>query len=372
MKRVLLFLLVADSFLYGEDYGFSMDELDAIKTSPYEYNAYIKGEHKYQILNDASPSFASKNKNSQNTYLGELFFNYKYFQNKTTLHTDVVANYKNIDNVKEDTYTINQAYVNYKYSENHQINIGKLTPKWGKGYFFNPSAFIDRKKDPNEPEASKEGFTQLNYKYNKVFNGSLQNLSFDVAYLPTTNTLNNDGVFKQNSNTIALKTYMLYRDIDIDLIYAYNDKSENKAGFDFSTNLRTNFEIHGEYGRFDNGYYSYLWGIKYLTEKDLTILSEYYYQNENQANTTSFWDKRYLITKFTQKEPFDILYYSIYFRNSSNLDDASYQNKIGILYTGIKNLEVDLSFSKNYGNDTSEFGTKLIDKFSWLSIKYSF
>ena len=371
MKKALSVLLIISSIVIADDYGFDLEELDLIETKAYEYTGYIKGEYKYQNLNKDALSYPSKNKNSQESYLGELFFNYKYFQDNYTFNTDLMANYENIDQTENDIYTVNQAFLNYKYNENNQIYIGKKAPKWGKGYYFNPVAFLDRKKDPNNPEASREGYTQLSYKYNKVFESNLQNLSFDIVYLRTTKNINSD-LYNQNTNITALKTYLLYRDIDIDLIYSYNDRKENKLGADFSMNLETNFEIHAEYGRFDNGYYSYLLGLKYLSENELTILSEYYYQNNIQEKNKPFWDNSYLINSFTQKEPFDILYFNIYYKNILNLDDNSNQNKLGLIYTGIKNIDLDLSLSKNIGNKSSEYGSKLIDNFLWLSIKYSF
>jgi hypothetical protein len=169
-----------------------------------------------------------------------------------------------------------------------------------------------------------------------------------------------------------LKTYFLYKDTDIDFVYLYNDKLSNKLGVDFSTNLQTNFEIHGEYTKSDNGLYSYLLGLKYLTDFELTIISEYFYQNKELQKNQSFWDNRYMINKITQKEPFDILYFSLYYKNSYNLDDNSQQNNLGIIYTKIKNLTIDFSVGKNSGKNNSEFGSKLVNTFSWLQLKYNF
>ncbi|MEA3315838.1 MAG: hypothetical protein U9Q30_08290, partial [Campylobacterota bacterium] len=336
MGRFLFSISILSSTLIANDYGFNFDELEAIEIKSYEYNGYIKGDYKYQELDE----------NYKNIYLGEFFLNYKYFKDNYTFHLDIMANYENIDNKEDDKTTLNQGFLNYKYDDNHQVYIGKKSPKWGKGYYINPIAFIDIKKDPNNPEASREGFTQLNYKYNKVLNSSIKNIAFDMVYIKTTKN-NNEELYNENSNILAFKTYLLYKDIDIDLIYSYSDKDYNKIGFDFSTNIKTNFEIHGEYGRFDNGYYSYLLGLKYLTLDELTILSEYYSQNKTQEKNIPFWDKRYIINSFTQKEPFDILYFNLYYKNIYNIDDNSHQNKLGFIYSGIKNLELDTSISKN-------------------------
>lgn len=369
--RKILVLLLSISFSYGDNYSFDFTELEEIEVKSYEYSGYIKTQQKHQILNEASPKFNTKNKNSMDTYLGEAYLNFKYYKNEYTFTTDFVANYNNIDEVESDTYTLNQSFVTYKYNNHHLLSLGKKTSKWGKGYFFNPIAFIDRKKDPNNPEASREGYTQVNYNYNKVYDSEIQNLSLDVVYLKTSSNINDD-LYDQDSNILAIKSYILYKDIDLDFVYFYADQLPNKVGFDFSANIETNFEIHGEYSRNDEGYYSTLLGLKYLTTNDLTITSEYYYQNETQDNTTPFWDRKYLLNKFSQKEPLDILYFSLYYKNSLNISDNSHQNNLGFIYTGVRNLDIDFSIGKYYGDKNSEFGSKLIDKFSWLQIKYSF
>ena len=98
---------------------------------------YIKAQQKHQVLNESSLSYPSKNKNSMDSYLAELFFSYKYFMDNYTFNLDFSANHENIDKIEQNNFTPNQAFVTYKYNENHQLTAGKKTPKWGKGYFFN-------------------------------------------------------------------------------------------------------------------------------------------------------------------------------------------------------------------------------------------
>jgi len=371
MQKNLILSLVFVNFAYANDYEFNFDDLEKIQTKQYEYSGYIKLEQKYQILNKSSPKYTTKNKDDMQSYYGEGLLNFKYFKDNIIFNSEIMAYYENIDKEEDHNFSLNQAFVNYNYDVNHQINIGKKTAKWGKGYFFNPVAFIDRRKDPNEPELTKEGFTQINYKYNKVYVKQLQNFALDISYLKTTEDINKD-LYPTTSNILALKAYFLYKDIDMDFVYFYSNKDSNQYGFDFSTNLETNFEIHGEFAKNDNNEYSYLLGIKYLTQSELTIISEYFYKNKEQEKDTSFWDNSYFINKFTKKEPFDFLYLNLYYKNSLNLDDKSHQNNLGFIYTGIKNVEIDFSISKLLGDDNSEFGSKLVDRFSWLQIKYNF
>ncbi|MEA3512512.1 MAG: hypothetical protein U9R37_02825 [Campylobacterota bacterium] len=371
MYKITIIILSFSGLLMGDDYSFNFDELTQIELKDYEYNGYIKSEHKLQLLNNNSPQYPKKNKDTMQSVYGEAYVKGLYFKDNYTFQTDLMANYENIDNDEDNKNTINQLFLKYKYDNNHQIYFGKKTSKWGKGYFFNPVAFIDRKKDPNNPESSREGYTQLNYKFNKVYKSDIKNVSVDVIYFRTTNVENND-FYDGDSQNIAIKTYLLYKDIDIDFTYLNNDKLANKYGVDFSTNLQTNFEIHGEYSIDDKSLYSYLLGLKYLTNTDLTITSEYFFQKEQLLKSEPFWDNKYFVNKLSQKEPFDILYSNIYYKNSINLSDNSMQNSLGIVLTNIKNLEIDFSIGKNSGDKKSEFGTKLVDTFSWLQVKYSF
>jgi len=299
---------------------------------------------------------------------------FKYFKDKYTINSEFMANYTktSIDNTENDTTSINQLYFNYKQNQNHIYKIGKISSKWGKGYFFNPIAFIDRKKDPNNPELTKEGYELLAYKYNKVYKKSnLKNFALDIIYLPTSSNQNNN-FYTKDSDNLALKAYFLYFDTDIDIAYLYNNKLSNKLGFDFSSNIKTNFEIHGEYAKNDEGDYSYILGLKYLTETDLTITSEYYYQNEILAKTKPFWDNKYFLNKFSQKEPFDILYSNIYFKNNLNLNDNSYQNTFGAIYNYKDNIAFDVAVGNNNGDNRSEYGSKKVDKFFTFKTKWNF
>lgn len=367
--QIFIYLLLALSVtLFAEDYDFNLDE---IEVKPYEYSGYLKGEHKYQKLNADSSQYGTKNKNYMNSYFGEANLKFKYFADEFKLESEFMANYSDIDSDQEDVYTINQLYFNYKPNQNHIFDIGKKSLKWGKGYFFNPVAFLDRKKDPNDPENSREGYVLANYKYNKSYQGDLKNFSFDIVMLKNDEDINSDfdGL---ESNRLALKAYFLYFDTDIDLIYQYANSDNNKIGIDFSKNLLTNFEIHGEFAKNGNSSYSYLLGLKYLTEFDLTITSEYFYQKYELAKSKPFWDNRYLINKLSQKEPLDIIYSSVYFKNSLNMDDNSYQNSFGATYSFKNNIELDVSYIDNTGRQMSEYGSKLVDNLIWTKVTWYF
>ncbi|MEA2028743.1 MAG: hypothetical protein U9N49_07180, partial [Campylobacterota bacterium] len=318
-----------------------------------------------------SPLYPLKNKSSMFTNLLESEFNFKYLKDNFKFMAQLFANYQDVDGLTSDSYSVNQLFLEYKFSDNHLLSVGKKAPKWGKGYFANPVAFIDRKKDPHYPEHAKEGYSFLSYSYNKSYSGELKNFAFDLVYMPTTKDINSD-FYNNKSHNVIFKSYFLYKDIDIDLIYLYSNKQNDKIGVDFSTNLQTNFEIHAEIAKEMNSGYSYLLGLKYLTQNELTIIIEYLYQSERLDRSEPFFDKQYLFTKLTQKEPFDILYSTIYYKNSLNLEDRSHLNGIGFTYSFKNNFEIDISYNQNFGEDSSEFGSKLTNKFFWTQLNWYF
>ncbi len=367
MKKYFCLIFYA-SLLFCDDYSFDMQE---IEVKSYEYSGYIKTEHKYQELNEDSSVYASKNKSHMNSFFSEVELNFGYFWDSFKLDSKFNTRYENIDSVSDKTFTVDELLLEYTLNKNNSFTIGKKTLKWGKGYFFNPVAFIDRKKDPNEPEVAREGYLLSSYNFNKAYNSDLKNFGLSVVFLPTNENYNEDFYFKK-SNNLALKAYFLYKDIDIDLIYLYSDKLNDKMGVDFSFNLFTNFELHAEAAKEINGYDSYLLGLKYLTANDLTLTSEYFYQSEQLNKKTSFWDNRYMINKFSQKEPFKIVYSSIYYKNSLNLSDDSHIDSLGFTYSFKNNVNVDISYNLLNGKSSSEFGSKLNKNHIWSRVTWFF
>ena len=379
MIRSLLTILVLCSVgTYADDYDFDME---SIETKSFEYSGYLRTEYKYQNLNQDSPLYTLLNKsdNVQHTSLNEALFRFTHYKDDFKLIGSLSARYVNIDGVDKTTFTAYQLYAHNTLSINHSIDVGKKTLKWGKGYFFNPAAFLDRPKDPTQPENAYEGYVMVNYVYNKSFEGDLKNLKLDLIYMPTSNDINDD-FYNTASTNLAMKLYLLYLDTDIEFIYLYSDEQKDKIGFTFSKNLATYFEIHGEYAKEMGGYHSYLLGLKYVTESDITILSEYYYDSDgltrdeikSSTKLIPFSGKSYFVNKFSKKEPFGIVYSSVYFKDMFNLEDNSHLDTLGVIYAFKNNLEVDFSYNINSGNEVSDFGKKMVSDFAWVKATWYF
>ncbi len=375
MLRLACLFILLFSTIKADEYDFDMS---AIEQKSYEYSGYIRLDNKAQQLQNDT-------KNHQNYLHLEALLNFSYNYEIFKVYASNIISYDYIESkTSENDSSFNDLYLQTQFNTNHSFLLGKESLGWGKGYFFNPVAFFDRPKDPTQPTQAREGFVIAKYNYNKSFSNDLQNISFDFVYLPSKSSINEDYykrvTNKEDASNIAMRLYLLLYDTDIDLIYNYSSEASNKLGIDFSNNIQTNFEIHGEYANIIDSGYSYLFGMRYLTDFELTIISEYLYRsmgltkNEIEDSTLNipFIAKNYTITLLTQKEPFSWLYSSIYYKNMLNIQDNSMQNKFGVTYAFKNNINIDLSYNINSGTSSSEFGKKQVEDFLWLRLTWNF
>jgi len=321
--------------------------------------------------------------------------------------------------------TVYEGLLSIKPSSSLTIDIGKKTLKWGKGYAWNPVAFVDRPKDPDDPELSLEGFIVASADYIKSFDSPLKTVSFTPVIIPGYDHVNDDFGDLDQLN-FAGRIYLLLYDTDIDFTVLTGGSRTVRYGADFSRNITTSFEIHGE-AAFINDFKkrfidssgnifdktcdseSYLLGIRYLTEKETTYIIEYYYNSTgftsgemrdyfkfinnsydsyvstgsdalvNKATTITEGNygrpntmKDYLYFRASQKEPFDILYFTPAVTGIINLNDRSLSLSPELMYTGITNLEMRLKTSLLAGQGNSEYGEKLNDYRAELRVRYYF
>jgi hypothetical protein len=189
----------------------------------------------------------------------------------------------------------------------------------------------------------------------------------------------------------------------------------DRYGMDFSRNITTNFEIHGEYAYIRNARKttldangnmtaveadarSYMVGIRHLTSFDLTTIVEYYHNGagfsdeelnnyfvftnraynlyQSTGNVTALTNAKrltdggygragsgenYLYIRLNQKEPFSILYFTPALTWMMNLDDRSSSLTPELLYTGFTNWELRLKTALLIGGRNTEFGEKQND-----------
>lgn len=313
------------------------------------------------------------------------------------------------DQWSEDTvHRFDELVASWKPAPGFTLDAGKTVLKWGKGYAWNPTGFVERPKDPNDPELAREGYTVLAADIVRSFDGPLQTLAFTPVLLPVSRDVNVEFGRPDHLN-VAARLYLLYRDTDIDFYVLGGGSRSRRLGADFSRNLGTNLEVHGEYAyiaaqdfqtvdaggtfvRRTESARSGLLGVRYLTERETTYVAEIYRNGTgySEAQFRSFVDvasralqtaspaspllqrvrsaasaygrqtpmRNYLYLRAVQKEPFDILYFSPALTAIVNLADRSYSLAPEVLYTGIKNVELRARAILLGGKAGTEFGEK--------------
>ena len=312
-----------------------------------------------------------------------------------------------------------EAYLAWQASALLALEAGKKTQRWGKGYAWSPVAFLERPKDPEDPELAREGFAALAGNFVRSSTGALQNLSFTALVVPTTSDLNSDFGAKDHWNPAA-KLSLLALDTDIDFLWLGEGSRSARLGFDVSRNFGTNLEAHAEWARITDyeqpvlsagslqlapprDATSYLLGLRYLTERDTTWIVEYYYNGTgySEAQAQDFYAaahagaslgalsplvraaaqagyarpnlmQRYLYVRASQKEPFDILYFTPSATAIVNLDDRSTSLIGELLYTGFGDFELRLRAAFNRGERLTEFGEKPVDERLELRLRWHF
>jgi hypothetical protein len=82
--------------------------------------------------------------------------------------------------------------------------------------------------------------------------------------------------------------------------------------------------------------------------------------------------KDYFYLRVSQKDPFNLLYWTPALTGIMNLDDGSFSLSPELIYTGITNLELRLKATANVGQTESEYGEKPSDYRLELRVRYYF
>lgn len=418
MSPLIYGLFFFMSFLYpsvllaDDEFSFELEEFER-KTFEWGGNIEVKWEHMdinagsvFSRLNFPDQSLADLDR-----FQSSLQIDGHYNKGITSFNLLFKATAQQDDLGWTDRVDLYEAYGSIKPLPLFSAGIGKKSYKWGKGYAWNPVGFLNRTKDPNNPEEALEGYITTEVDLIKSFTGPLQTVALTTVILPVWDDVN-DEYGEVNHINLAAKLYFLYRDTDIDFVYFNGDSRSDRYGLDFSRNISTNFEIHGELAIIpehrksfleedgsltsrEEKAFSYLLGIRYLSENDITTIIEYYHndggyteeemelfyqyiidgssqsdssaadlflENAQELSSKGYGKpqpgRNYLYMKFSRKEPFDILYFTPALTALVNLDDKSYSISPEVVYTGFTNWELRLRFSFLGGGDLSEFGEK--------------
>lgn len=423
---ITLLVVFPSSVLASEDFSFDLEEFEK---KPLEWGGSVEFKWDHIDFNQGG-SFYHLNTSDEDIstldrITSSLQINGSYSKGIVGFNWLLKASAQQDELGWEDMADIYEAYAHLKPTPNVTVGAGKKSYKWGKGYAWNPVGFVNRAKDPNNPEEALEGYTTLELDLIKSFSGPVQTAALTTLVLPVWQGVNEDFGGIDNVN-LAAKLYLLYRDTDIDFFFYTGNSRSTRFGMDFSKNLATNFEIHGELAYIfeqkqillqeggsiasrEESVLTGLLGLRYLSESDITSIIEYYHNGggysadeledfyrladtgANQFYATGdgtlldkakelslsgyskpYLGRNYLYAKFTQKEPFDILYFTPGLTAIMNLDDLSSSISPELVYTGFTNWELRLRFSYLSGSDLTEYGEKQNSNKLELRVRYFF
>ncbi len=416
MKRAALaaacvtILMVASVSANAEEFKFDASEFEK-KT--FEFFGYL--EQKEEVLKLRSDSAAYKL-----NYPGESARNW-LLRSTTTLEA---GGKLNLDSVVVDlrgqgTYAgdalasttdgkVMEGGVRWSASPGLTFDVGKRVQRWGKGYAWDPVGFVERPKDPSDPQVAREGFVMASGEWTKSFSGPISTVGLTGLVVPTNDSMNTDFGVNTGLNPAA-KLYLLAWDTDIDLMWRGKGGKPQSFGFDFSRNLSPALEVHGEWARTLDAprntvtaagvtrsqvvnFNSWLAGLRYLSEGEVTWIGEYYrngggYSADELDSYYQFLDRAmgssaapamankarsvaqsgygkvnpgsdYLYLKASVSEPFNWVYGAAALTVMTNLNDGSYQVTPEVSYTGFSNVEVRARLVVLGGQPHSEFTEK--------------
>ncbi len=287
----------------------------------------------------------------------------------------------------KDSSFLGEGYGQLVVLDPHNVEFGKRLLRWGKGYAFNPVAFMERPKNPEDPEESREGLWMTQGVWISGNISTFDNSSVTMVYLPVRDEINDD--FRSDSsfeNGWGVKLYGLINTTDIDLYFVkWMEAKETNWGVDFASNITNNFEIHGEYAMFEtieNNSHKALLGLRYLTEGDVTWilegfrdssglskdeLTELYKTIENgtsaqvktalpQVQQSRTLSRHYAYLKISIKEPFNWLYFTPSASWLVNMEDSSYTGTIQLAYSPSGNWTFQTSFQQTDGAAYTQWG----------------
>jgi len=302
------------------------------------------------------------------------------------------------------------------------LDVGKRVQRWGKGYALTTVGFIERPKDAADPSASREGFVMASGEFTRSLDGPISVVSLTGVLLPTDGITNND-FGKSTDLNPAARLYLLAWDTDLDLMWRAVGARPEAFGVDFSRNLSSNLELHGEWALQRNATRntvspsgvvssqvvdarSWLLGLRYLTASEVTWIAEWIHNGAGLSDAELADYNRfltiatasgapaalaakvvnlgqsgmgrvnpgqdYLYIKSSVSEPLGWVYGSAAVTWMANAQDHSWQLTPELSYTGFNGWDWRARLGWLQGAALSEFGEKTVERKLELTARYSF
>lgn len=417
-------LAVATAGAHAAEYSFDLSE---VERSPLEWSGFVDTRAEHFDLRPGSalyplnfPGTLRRSELDRQSAGYELAG--KYQRDTLTLYGRLAGTAAHDALVTNSNSTWLEAGLRLSPSTGLSFDAGKQLQRWGKGYAWNPVGFFERPKDPSDPTLSREGYVMASADWVKSLPGTLAAVGFQPVLMPVNRDLNNDYGTPDKLNAGA-KLYLLWDDTDIDLLWAGEGSRPERIGLDFSRNLGSQWEVHGEWARSmsttqrvvnadgsvgtRNGHAdSWLLGLRYLSENEVTWILEFYrnglgysqdefrpfYQLVGDAFATGGTPaeqtlarslaqsgyarptagSHYVYLRVSVKDPFDWLYVTPALSIIANTNDRSWQAAPELSYTGWQNVELRVRAILLHGDAGTEFGEKAIGRRLELLARFYF
>jgi len=418
MQRLFISLVcvcVLSRQLWAQDDEFVFD-VEEFESKTFELRGYLELEPVYAKANQSGAlyqlklfDFGPEKTLNELTTSVELEARFKkgITSGKLLAHSEILQDYAG----ETQQHDLFEGYITLQPDPGLAFDFGKKAMRWGKGYAWNPVAFVERSKDAGDPDLAREGYWIAALDWIKRFQGPLQTFALTALVLPVDEDINDD-FGKPDNNHIAAKLYFLYHDIDIDLMFLSEGSRGAQWGVDFSKNLAPHFEIHGELAYYEDVTHrtvtgdcktgkplikdeiSYLLGLRYRTSEDITFILEYYGNGRGNSKSQQqqfyrcvhqAWEtgsqallnqlplnkdidkgpfsrpnpmRRYLGFRSWWEEPADFLYMTAGLQVLYNLEDESFSVSPEVSYDGFENVELKLRGTLPLGDELTEWGEK--------------
>ena len=303
-------------FSYADDYSF---DVKSFEKKSFELNGFIRTENRHVERDFQQDSYRqNKDEFNLNGFYDKDIFNIKYsFSQHYLIDSDESESHNELINELVQSFG----------DEKKRLEVGKKILRLGKGYAYSPLAFFERPRDPIYPELSKEGYWMATAMINQTPKSKhFKNYTLTAFYLPHYG--DNSTLFTHTNSSWGFKGYLLYKDIDIDILLA-----QDSQALDFSFNITEAIEVHAEYA-LKKEIESFLYGVKFQTSSDLTVTFEHYKTYEKEKN---------LYLNLAQKEPFSIYYFQLYLTTLYNETLDLYSLQSGGIYDFKNGFTMDLA-----------------------------
>ncbi len=424
----LLLGIASNNTTAAEEFSF---DLSAYQKAPYElYGNFDLFATHQKIDSDSALTQLSFDRpvNSINRLTAELELNGLYRWEHSSAHfrswsqlskndlpDDLPNHLPNADS--QNQHQFQTLYWQTQLNPNWQFKAGKITEQWGKSYAWNPVGFIERPKNPDDPELNREGFSQLSTQWTKSLNGAIQSASASFHLIPLSQDVNNKAFMPAKNWIVAGKFSGLVGTTDLDFYWRHSKQTQTDIGFSFASNLTSQFEWHGDISYQPNQLTAKLLtdsvnisktaevqtslGFRYLTQNEITWIVEWLHQPNKpskstfkrlyqlakstdpqeimiakQARSVGLFNvnhaKNSLYIKASTKDWLDILYVNAAAWGLINPDDASSTWTAELSHTGVNNQEWRLRVTLLNGAKLTEYGEKLNDAKIDLRWRYFF